>query len=87
MALLTEKQGLKKRYLTIKLYQRKLRKNNGRDCVKLSGTVSGNWPVHFDGNQVVHFEEIRHTGNKWVLLYIQRWLVAPLQLSNGKITQ
>lgn len=27
----------------------------------------------------------RHCGCKWILLYIERWLVAPLQLANGTI--
>lgn len=27
----------------------------------------------------------KHTDNKWVLLYIGRWLKAPMQLSNGEI--
>jgi RNA-directed DNA polymerase len=27
----------------------------------------------------------KHTDNKWVLLYIERWLKAPMQLSNGEI--
>lgn len=27
----------------------------------------------------------KHTDNKWVLLYIERWLTAPIQLPNGDI--
>lgn len=27
----------------------------------------------------------KHTDNKWVLLYIGRWLTAPMQISNGEI--
>lgn len=27
----------------------------------------------------------RHTGNKWVLLYIQRWLIAPMQKEDGTL--
>lgn len=29
----------------------------------------------------------RHTDNKWVLLYIQRWLTAPLQMEDGTLVQ
>jgi RNA-directed DNA polymerase len=27
----------------------------------------------------------RHTRDKWVLLYIERWLTAPVQLPDGSI--
>ncbi|WP_347566618.1 group II intron reverse transcriptase/maturase [Neochlamydia sp. AcF84] len=29
----------------------------------------------------------KHTDNKWVILYIERWLKAPLQLENGTLVQ
>jgi RNA-directed DNA polymerase len=29
----------------------------------------------------------KHTENKWVILYIERWLKAPLQTSDGTLTQ
>ena len=54
-----------------------------------------NWVVEFDvkglfdniDHELLMKAVVKHTDNKWVLLYIQRWLVAPLQLGNGKITQ
>lgn len=29
----------------------------------------------------------KHTGNKWVILYIERWLKAPLQLPDGTLKE
>jgi group II intron reverse transcriptase/maturase len=29
----------------------------------------------------------KHTGNRWVLLYIQRWLEAPVQLQDGSLEE
>jgi RNA-directed DNA polymerase len=29
----------------------------------------------------------KHTGNKWVLLYIERWLVTPMQLPEGTLQE
>jgi RNA-directed DNA polymerase len=29
----------------------------------------------------------KHTDNKWILLYIERWLKAPMQMPNGDIVK
>jgi retron-type reverse transcriptase len=29
----------------------------------------------------------KHTDGKWVILYIQRWLTAPMQMKDGEIRQ
>ena len=29
----------------------------------------------------------KHTENKWVILYIERWLKAPMQLPDGSLTR
>lgn len=29
----------------------------------------------------------KHTNNKWVILYIERWLKAPMQLPDGTLVE
>jgi RNA-directed DNA polymerase len=29
----------------------------------------------------------KHTGSKWILLYIERWLKAPAQLEDGSLIE
>ena len=53
------------------------------------------WVVEFDVRSL--FDNIDHalllkalkfhTKCKWILLYVQRWLVAPMQMSTGQITE
>lgn len=52
-----------------------------------------NWVLEFDikglfdniDHELMMKAVRKHTGNKWVILYIERWLKAPMQMPNGEI--
>lgn len=54
-----------------------------------------NWILEFDikglfdniDHELLMKAVRKHTDNKWVILYIERWLKAPLQLSDGTLVQ
>jgi RNA-directed DNA polymerase len=53
------------------------------------------WVVEFDvkglfdniDHELLMKAVVKHTDNKWILLYIQRWLVASMELKDGEIIQ
>ena len=58
-----------------------------RRCWKLDYVIDMDIRGYFDNipHDLLMKAVRKHTNIKWVLLYIERWLVAPLQLSDGTI--
>ncbi|SDI20991.1 reverse transcriptase domain-containing protein, partial [Nitrosomonas sp. Nm132] len=54
-----------------------------------------NWLLEFDikglfdhiDHELLMKAVRKHTNNRWIILYIERWLKAPMQMSDGKLVE